>query len=85
LKATWSPRATTSSNATVISISPDLAVRTEWLEKADKTDPRLPARRPVLTWSSTVRDARAAWSYEAPLPDEAGRQPFRVLKDVEVG
>ena len=29
---------------------PTSAVRTEWLEKADKTDfgPRLPARRPVL-------------------------------------
>jgi uncharacterized protein (DUF427 family) len=65
------------------------AVRTEWLEKAEKTERDRACPHGVQFYDVVidgVRHQRAAWSYEAPLPamkQVGGR--FGFWEDVEVG
>jgi uncharacterized protein (DUF427 family) len=50
---------------------PSAAVRTEWLEKAPKTESDRACPHGVQFYDAVIdgaRHARAAWSYEAPLP-----------------
>jgi len=68
---------------------PTSAVRSEWLEKADKTDSDRACPHGVQFYDVVIdgaRHPRAAWSYEAPRPrmkQVANR--FGFWKDVEVG
>ncbi len=67
---------------------PTAAVRMEWLEKTAKTESDLQCPHGVQFFDVVVegkRHARAAWSYEAPLPRMAqvgGR--FGFWEDVKV-
>ena len=67
---------------------PRAAVRTEWLEKADKTDSDRACPHGVQFFDVMIdgeRHPRAAWSYEAPRPamrHVGGR--FGFWEDVEV-
>jgi uncharacterized protein (DUF427 family) len=68
---------------------PSSAVRTEWLEKAQKTQSDRACPHGVQFYDVVVagaRHERAAWSYEAPraaMEQVAGR--FGFWEDVEVG
>ena len=68
---------------------PRAAVRTEWLEKAPKTESDLECPHGVQFYDVVIngtRHERAAWSYEDPRPamrQVAGR--FGFWEDVEVG
>jgi uncharacterized protein (DUF427 family) len=68
---------------------PGSAVRTQWLEKAPKTESDLECPHGVQFYDVVIdgaRHPRAAWSYEAPRPSMrrlAGR--FGFWEDVEVG
>jgi uncharacterized protein (DUF427 family) len=68
---------------------PRAAVRTEWLEKAPKTESDLECPHEVQFYDVVIngtRYERAAWSYEDPRPamrQVAGR--FGFWEDVEVG
>ena len=68
---------------------PVSSVRTDWLEKAPKTESDLECPHGVQFYDVVIdgaRHARAAWSYEAPRPamkQVANR--FGFWKDVEVG
>jgi uncharacterized protein (DUF427 family) len=68
---------------------PSSAVRTEWLEKAQKTQSDRACPHGVQFYDVVVagaRHERAAWSYEAPraaMKQVAGR--FGFWEDVEVG
>ncbi len=67
---------------------PRTAVRTDWLEKAEKTESDRACPHGVQFYDVIVdgkRHKRAAWSYEAPRPEMAqvaGR--FGFWEDVEV-
>ena len=74
----------------VIAESDDIVeLRTEWLEKADKTDSDRACPHGVQFYDVVIdgaRHARAAWSYEAPLPRmKQVADRFGFWKDVEVG
>ena len=67
---------------------PRAAVRTEWLEKAPKTESDRACPHGVQFYDVVVaskRHDRAAWSYEAPRPEmkEVGGR-FGFWQDVEV-
>jgi uncharacterized protein (DUF427 family) len=68
---------------------PSSAVRREWLEKTVKTESDHACPHGVQFYDLVIdgtRHARAAWSYEAPLPamkDVGGR--FGFWEDVKVG
>jgi uncharacterized protein (DUF427 family) len=68
---------------------PSSAVRTEWLEKAPKTESDLACPHGVQFYDVVIegeRHPRAAWSYEAPKPQMqkvGGR--FGFWEDVKVG
>jgi uncharacterized protein (DUF427 family) len=68
---------------------PTATVRTDWLEKAEKTDSDRACPHGVQFYDVVIdgaRHRRAAWSYEAPLPSlrqVAGR--FSFWEDVKVG
>lgn len=68
---------------------PRSAVRTEWLEKAEKTGSDRACPHGVQFYDAVIdgaRHARVAWSYEAPraaMKQVAGR--FGFWEDVEVG
>ena len=67
---------------------PQQAVRTDWLEKADKTADDRICPHGVQFYDVIVggkRHERAAWSYEAPRPEmkQVGGQ-FGFWQDVEV-
>ena len=68
---------------------PSLAVRAEWLEKSQKTEADRACPHGVQFYDVViggVRHNRAAWSYEAPLPNMehvGGR--FGFWEDVKVG
>jgi uncharacterized protein (DUF427 family) len=68
---------------------PISTVRTEWLEKADKTDSDRDCPHGVQFYDVVIdgaRHARAAWSYEAPRPTmKQVADRFGFWKDVEVG
>jgi uncharacterized protein (DUF427 family) len=67
---------------------PAAAIRREWLEKAAKTDSDRACPHGVQFYDVVIdgeRHARAAWSYEAPLPamqQVAGR--FGFWEEIEV-
>jgi uncharacterized protein (DUF427 family) len=68
---------------------PPSAVHTEWLEKAPKTESDLECPHGVQFYDVVIggeRHARAAWSYEAPLPrmQKVGGR-FGFWEDVKVG
>ena len=68
---------------------PDSSVHMEWLQKAPKTASDLECPHGVQFYDVVidgVRHARAAWSYEAPLPamKQVARR-FGFWKDVKVG
>jgi uncharacterized protein (DUF427 family) len=68
---------------------PTSAVRTEWLEKAEKTESDRACPHGVQFYDVVIdgdRHQRAAWSYEAPRPamrQTAGR--FGFWEDIKVG
>jgi uncharacterized protein (DUF427 family) len=68
---------------------PGVAVRTDWMEKAAKTDDDRQCPHGVQFYDVILggkRHARVAWSYEAPRPSMkhvAGR--FGFWEDVKVG
>ena len=68
---------------------PRAAVRTEWLEKAPKTESDRACPHGVQFYDAVIdgaRHARVAWSYEAPratMKQVAGR--FGFWEEVEVG
>jgi uncharacterized protein (DUF427 family) len=68
---------------------PPAAVRTEWLEKAEKTESDHACPHGVQFYDVVldgVRHARAAWSYEAPRPAmQAVGGRFGFWEDVVVG
>lgn len=67
---------------------PRAAVRTDWLEKTEKTESDLACPHGVQFFDVVIdgrRHKRAAWSYEKPLPEMAqvgGR--FGFWEDVQV-
>ncbi|HYM30035.1 MAG TPA: DUF427 domain-containing protein [Candidatus Cybelea sp.] len=67
---------------------PPASVRTEWLEKAPKTESDLKCPHGVQFYDVVVdgkRYARAAWVYEAPLPRmQQVKDRFGFWQDVEV-
>jgi uncharacterized protein (DUF427 family) len=67
---------------------PPAAVRLDWLEKAPKTDSDRACPHGVQFYDVVVdgqRYARAAWSYEAPLPKmKRVANRFGFWQDVEV-
>jgi uncharacterized protein (DUF427 family) len=67
---------------------PPSAVRTDWLEKTEKTADDLKCPHGVQFYDVVVggkRHLRAAWSYEAPRPEmEPVRDLFGFWQDVEV-
>jgi len=68
---------------------PSAAVRTDWLEKAVKTESDHACPHGVQFYDVVVdgeRHARAAWSYEAPRPEmrQVGGR-FGFWEDVKVG
>ena len=68
---------------------PRAAVRTEWLDKAEKTQSDLACPHGVQFYDVVidgVRCRRNAWSYEAPRPaKQQVAQRFGFWEDVEVG
>lgn len=68
---------------------PRSAVRMEWLETSPKTASDLECPHGVQFYDVVIdgaRHARAAWSYEAPLPRmKQVADRFGFWKDVEVG
>ena len=68
---------------------PTSAVRTEWLEKADKTDSDRACPHGVQFYDVVLdakRHERAAWVYEAPRPSmKHVAMRFGFWDDVEVG
>jgi uncharacterized protein (DUF427 family) len=67
---------------------PPAAVRTDWLEKTEKTAEDLKCPHGVQFYDVVVagkRHPRAAWSYEAPRPEmKAVKDRFGFWQDVEV-
>ena len=68
---------------------PPSAVRTEWLEKTEKTEHDKECPHGVQFYDVVVdgkRHERAAWNYEAPLPKmKQVADRFGFWEDVEVG
>ena len=68
---------------------PSAAVRTEWLQKAPKTESDLECPHGVQFYDVVIdgtRHERAAWSYEAPRPSmKQVADRFSFWEDVEVG
>lgn len=68
---------------------PSVAVRTDWLEKAAKTESDHACPHGVQFYDVVVegkRHKRAAWSYEAPRPEmKQVAERFGFWEDVKVG
>ena len=93
MKATLNKHVIADSNDTVAvhgyDYFPRASVRTEWLEKAPKTDKDHECPHGVQFYDVVVdgkRHARAAWQYEAPRPEmRQVADRFGFWQDVKVG